>query len=217
MFESSLAEGYIDGVGGTLDNEAGPVAQIGRACDRQHQVRPFAYAPGCQRASEVGAAVGQAVLPGDIDEAGETEHRVENEALGGIPGPLPFALGDVIDECERKRQVPNHIVGAAPDRAGHHRSIDEGGRAENDRVEQVVDGEDQPVQRLERIVVGHLLRLPAGARRQGRGGGKQACQKQRTGRQTQPPPGSRRAGGAGPALEPCLHLRFYTFRAYPHG
>ena len=116
---------------------------------------------------------------GDIDEAGEPDHGIEEEALSGVAGALPFALGDIVDECERERQVADRIADAALHGGGHDLAIHEGGGAQDDRVEHLVDGEDNPVQRLQRVAVGNILRFLAGARRQRRGESKEKNQKDR--------------------------------------
>ena len=218
MVEIGPAEGDIDRVGNPLDDQAGGVADIGGAGNRQYQVGPVAHAPGRQCAAEIGASMRQALFRGDIVQTGETDHRVDEETLGRVSGPSPFALGDIVDECERQRQVADDIADAAPDGVGQDCSVYDSGRAQDYRIQRFVDREDQPVQRLKRIVEGGRLRLLAGARRE------RGCQGKQTGRHAYGRPDAhppeqgrtlvyeRLAGRVHDMLESFPHLRFSTLR-----
>ena len=74
-------------VGGDADAEAGEVARVGRAEDRDEQVGTFADAPARQGLAVILGMAGHAELVGgDIEDAAEAERGIDEEAAERIAG-----------------------------------------------------------------------------------------------------------------------------------
>jgi hypothetical protein len=88
------------------------VAQCRGAEERQGQVRPRAYAPDCERLTEVLVVGLQADRSRHVEQPGEPERAVEQEAAGVAQSQLGLALQELVDDRRRVFEVAQEIADA---------------------------------------------------------------------------------------------------------
>src|SRR3546814_606640 len=144
------AADVVDRVEEEVDHQPDGVATVGRAEQRQHDVRAVAGAVGGQRLPEILIAVFQAEARGVVDEA--EERRVGDEARDRDLRCLQVALEQVGCQDHRALQLVEEAAHHVAYRIRHRLLVQIGGRLQDERVEGLVDREHHPVGRLERIV-----------------------------------------------------------------
>ena len=144
-----------------VDAGADQIAQRRRSAKRQVHVGARIDAVAPERHPELVVVMRQAELAGDIDQAEHAHGRIGHEPLGCDARLLEPKLQHVVDEDRWLRQVDQHIVQAATDRAGRQRTKNLGHRADQVTIQRALDGVVGAVELLPRIFPGR--------RRHGRG------------------------------------------------
>ena len=141
-----------EGIEKQIDHPSQNVARIARPDQRDEQIGSFVRAINGQSLSEILVMTHIAPAGGRVDDAGDADGRIHPRPDQGHAGPIHFALQDVVRDNDGRIQMVEHVADRIPHRLGHDTAIDECGRAENALIHCKSGIEQQPVERLERIV-----------------------------------------------------------------
>src|SRR5690606_11773931 len=119
--------------------------------NRQDEVEPVAHAPFGKRLAEIFIFVGKALSFRDIHETGNTRRRVDDEARRGCTRAADVALQDIVGNDERRLQVAQEALNGVAYETGQYGLVALGDRLDHGAVENVVEAEDEAVDRLDRI------------------------------------------------------------------
>ena len=87
-----------------------------------------------------------------IEQAADAQRRVDHEAAKRDAGALAFALQQIVGEGDRFAQIVERVADRAAQRIGQHRAVDLGRRPQEHLFHALVEGEGDPVHRLQRVV-----------------------------------------------------------------
>ena len=93
----------------------------------------------------------QADRRGDVEDAGDADRRIDQEAADRGGGAAGVALHHLVDRRHRLAEIVEHVVHAALRGRRHPVAIEHRERPDGDDVDGPVDREDEAVGRLERI------------------------------------------------------------------
>jgi hypothetical protein len=139
------------GVQGGVEDESDAVAGARRSQEGQLEVGAALDPPAPERQSEVLVAGLDSPVSGGIEEAGETDRRVQEEAgqLGARPAYL--GLDQAGSEADRKAEVREELVERSAARLGCDEAPARGDRSDRPAIGELVESEDAAVLRLEGV------------------------------------------------------------------
>src|SRR5262245_65237985 len=107
--------------GRRVDGERRRVAHAGGAQHGQHEVGPWRHAPDAERLAEILVVWLEAELARRVEEAAETQDRVDGEAADGLGAVDRLALQQVVEQVHREPQVAEEVRDAILHRLRSHR------------------------------------------------------------------------------------------------
>ena len=138
-----------------VDHQAGGVAGIGRSEARQHQIEAAVLGLDAGVEADRLACIFlrplQAQLRGDVEQAGDADGRIHEEARHGGRGTVGIALEDLVDGRYRFTEIVEQVAHALLRRLWHPVAIDDRNGTQRDDIDDAVERKHDAVGGLDRI------------------------------------------------------------------
>src|SRR5262245_59659916 len=118
--DPAVDEERCDG-GRRVDGDRRRVAHAGGAQHGQHEVGLWRHAPDAERLAEILVVWLEAELARRVEEAAETQDRVDGEAADGLGAVDRLALQQVVEQVHREPQIAEEVRDAILHRLRSHR------------------------------------------------------------------------------------------------
>ena len=154
-----VERGRVAGVGDVgldverhVENARDGVAHIERRHERQNQRASRTDSPGGEGLPEIGfGAVEVEPVGRRVEESGDAERGVDEEARGLVAGPLPLRPEETAECAGGKLQIDAEVVEFLDHRPRQNRGVDPPDRIDEVVHDEVGAGEHRPVEAFDRI------------------------------------------------------------------
>src|SRR6266853_616777 len=138
-------------VGLRIEDQAETVADRRGPQERQNQIRPAADAPPAQCLPEILIVLLQPEVGSEVENAGDPERRIENDASEIVEPLLKLALQHIVHRDPDVLEIGKEIGNPRAQDSRHDPAVTPGHGPDHGPVHRIVEAEHRAVQRLERV------------------------------------------------------------------